>query len=248
MQLDHIYQGDCREILASLPPKSVDLIFADPPYNLQLQQELWRPNQTKVDAVDDAWDQFSSFAAYDEFTRQWLTACHRVLKDTATIWVIGSYHNIYRVGSILQDLGFWFLNDVVWIKCLAGNTEIFCLINDRPIVTNLKDLARINPVTNRIKIPSYDEHGCFTWTDLVGMQKTDKSRGLRLELEDGTWVECTVDHQFPVARHGEITFVAAQHLSIDDSLLQLRRFEMPHVIESQGIDVALGFFFGLFVV
>ncbi|HEY0602784.1 MAG TPA: DNA methyltransferase [Herpetosiphonaceae bacterium] len=116
MQLDHIYQGDCRDILASLPPKSVDLIFADPPYNLQLQQQLWRPNQTKVDAVDDAWDQFSSFAAYDEFTREWLTACRRVLKDTGTIWVIGSYHNIYRVGSILQDLGFWFLNDVVWLK------------------------------------------------------------------------------------------------------------------------------------
>jgi DNA modification methylase len=116
MQLDHIYQGDCRDILASLPPKSVDLIFADPPYNLQLQQELWRPNQTRVDAVDDDWDQFASFAAYDEFTREWLSACRRVLKDTGTIWVIGSYHNIYRVGSILQDLGFWFLNDVVWLK------------------------------------------------------------------------------------------------------------------------------------
>ncbi|HEX6287963.1 MAG TPA: DNA methyltransferase [Herpetosiphonaceae bacterium] len=116
MQLDHIYHGDCRDVLATLPDKSVDLIFADPPYNLQLQQELWRPNQTKVDAVDDAWDQFSSFAAYDEFTREWLTACRRVLKDTGTIWVIGSYHNIYRVGSILQDLGFWFLNDVVWLK------------------------------------------------------------------------------------------------------------------------------------
>ncbi len=116
MQLDHIYQGDCRDILPTLPAKSVDLIFADPPYNLQLQQELWRPNQTRVDAVDDAWDQFASFADYDAFTRAWLTECRRVLKDTGTIWVIGSYHNIYRVGSILQDLGFWFLNDVVWLK------------------------------------------------------------------------------------------------------------------------------------
>lgn len=116
MLLDHIYQGDCREVLASLPEKSVDLIFADPPYNLQLKNELWRPNMTKVDAVDDEWDQFANFAAYDQFTREWLQACRRVLKDTGTIWVIGSYHNIYRVGTILQDLGYWFLNDVVWVK------------------------------------------------------------------------------------------------------------------------------------
>lgn len=116
MLIDHIYPGDCREVLASLPPKSIDLIFADPPYNLQLRNELWRPNMTKVDAVDDAWDQFATFAAYDQFTREWLHACRRVLKDTGTIWVIGSYHNIYRVGSILQDLGYWFLNDVIWVK------------------------------------------------------------------------------------------------------------------------------------
>lgn len=116
MQIDHIYQGDCREVLSRLQPQSVDLIFADPPYNLQLQQELRRPNMTLVDAVDDEWDQFNDFAAYDRFTREWLTACRRVLKDTGTLWVIGSYHNIYRVGSIMQDLGFWILNDVVWIK------------------------------------------------------------------------------------------------------------------------------------
>lgn len=116
MLLDHIYQGDCREVLTSLPEKSVDLIFADPPYNLQLKNDLWRPNMTKVDAVDDTWDQFADFAAYDQFTREWLQACRRVLKDTGTIWVIGSYHNIYRVGTILQDLGYWFLNDVVWVK------------------------------------------------------------------------------------------------------------------------------------
>ncbi len=89
--------GDCRDVLAMVPDKSVDLIFADPPYNLQLRGELRRPNLSKVDAVDDAWDRFSDFAAYDAFTREWLTACRRVLKDTGTIWVIGSYHNIYRM-------------------------------------------------------------------------------------------------------------------------------------------------------
>lgn len=114
--LDQILQGDCVEVLNSLPEKSVDLIFADPPYNLQLQQELYRPNMTKVDAVNDKWDQFGSFNAYDEFSRNWLKACKRVLKDTGTIWVIGSYHNIYRVGTIMQDLGYWILNDVLWIK------------------------------------------------------------------------------------------------------------------------------------
>jgi len=116
LPFNQILQGDCVEILASLPEKSIDLIFADPPYNLQLSQELWRPNLTKVDAVDDSWDQFSSFEEYDTFTHNWLNACRRVLKDTGTIWVIGSYHNIFRVGTILQNLGFWILNDVIWVK------------------------------------------------------------------------------------------------------------------------------------
>lgn len=116
LSVDCLYQGDNRTILATLPEKSIDLIFADPPYNMQLQNTLYRPNLTEVDAVDDAWDQFDTFAAYDQFTREWLSACRRVLKDTGTIWVIGSYHNIYRVGTILQDLGYWFLNDVVWVK------------------------------------------------------------------------------------------------------------------------------------
>ena len=116
LMVDQIYPGDCRDILRYLPDKSVDLIFADPPYNLQLRGELLRPNLTVVDAVDDEWDQFGSFADYDTFTRQWLSACRRVLKDTGTIWVIGSYHNIYRVGAILQELGYWILNDVVWVK------------------------------------------------------------------------------------------------------------------------------------
>lgn len=103
-------------MLPGLPAGSIDLIFADPPYNLQLKGELWRPNMTRVDAVNDEWDQFESFQAYDEFSRQWLSACRRVLKDDGTLWVIGTYHNIYRLGAILQDLGFWFLNDVVWVK------------------------------------------------------------------------------------------------------------------------------------
>ena len=116
LMVDHIFHGDCRDVLSRLPEKSVDLIFADPPYNLQLRGELLRPNLTVVDAVDDQWDQFGSFADYDKFTSEWLHACRRVLKDTGTIWVIGSYHNIYRVGSIIQDLGYWILNDVVWVK------------------------------------------------------------------------------------------------------------------------------------
>jgi len=116
LPLDQVLTGDCREILPGLPEDSIDLIFADPPYNLQLEGELWRPNLTRVDGVDDDWDQFDSFTQYDQFTREWLTACRRVLKPTGTLWVIGSYHNIYRVGKILQDLQFWVLNDVVWVK------------------------------------------------------------------------------------------------------------------------------------
>jgi len=116
LPLDQIIHGDCIEVLNSLPERSVDLIFADPPYNLQLQQELWRPDMSRVDAVDDTWDRFASLQEYDAFTRAWLSACRRVLKDTGTLWVIGTYHNIYRVGAILMDLGYWILNDLVWIK------------------------------------------------------------------------------------------------------------------------------------
>jgi len=116
LPLDNLLEGNCIEVLESLPADSVDLIFADPPYNLQLRQELWRPNQTLVNAVKDPWDQFSSFAEYDAFTRSWLSACRRVLKPTGSLWVIGMYHNIHRVGTALQDLGFWILNSVVWIK------------------------------------------------------------------------------------------------------------------------------------
>ncbi len=115
-QRDVILVGDCVEELSRLPSGSVDLVFADPPYNLQLSGELHRPDQSRVDGVDDAWDHFATFAAYDAFTRAWLSECQRVLKPTGALWVIGSYHNIFRVGALLQDLGFWILNDVVWRK------------------------------------------------------------------------------------------------------------------------------------
>src|SRR5579871_1720353 len=108
--------GDCVAQMADLPAGSVDLVFADPPYNLQLKGDLKRPDDSRVDAVDDEWDKFASFSAYDDFTRAWLTACRRLMKPTATLWVIGSYHNIFRVGALLQDLGFWILNDIVWRK------------------------------------------------------------------------------------------------------------------------------------
>ena len=111
-----IIVGDCIAEMEALPAKSVDMIFADPPYNLQLEGELHRPNNSRVDGVEESWDKFASFGAYDDFSRQWLAAARRLLKDDGTIWVIGSYHNIYRVGATLQDLGFWMLNDVVWVK------------------------------------------------------------------------------------------------------------------------------------
>ncbi|WP_338505468.1 site-specific DNA-methyltransferase [Sphingomonas kaistensis] len=111
-----IIAGDCIEAMRALPAGSVDLIFADPPYNLQLGGDLFRPEGGRVDAVDNDWDRFDSLAAYDKFTRAWLTEARRVLKDDGAIWVIGSYHNIFRVGAALQDLDFWILNDIVWRK------------------------------------------------------------------------------------------------------------------------------------
>ena len=115
-KFENIIIGDCVEAMNQLPEKSVDLVFADPPYNLQLGGDLLRPDNSRVDAVDDDWDRFASFEAYDAFTRAWLAGCRRVMKDDATLWVIGSYHNIFRVGAAMQDLGFWVLNDVVWRK------------------------------------------------------------------------------------------------------------------------------------
>ncbi|SFJ67971.1 site-specific DNA-methyltransferase [Jannaschia pohangensis] len=116
LPLDTIMSGDCVAAMNALPAESVDLIFADPPYNLQLRGDLHRPDNSRVDAVDDHWDQFESLKAYDVFTRNWLKAARRVLKPDGAIWVIGSYHNIFRVGSALQDQGYWLLNDVIWRK------------------------------------------------------------------------------------------------------------------------------------
>ena len=116
LPLDQVIEGDCIAAMARLPDKSVDMIFADPPYNLQLQGDLFRPEGGRVDAVDDEWDKFESLATYDDFTREWLAEARRILKDDGSIWVIGSYHNIFRVGALLQDAEFWILNDIVWRK------------------------------------------------------------------------------------------------------------------------------------
>ena len=114
--MNRIISGDCIETMQSLPEASVDMVFADPPYNLQLEGELHRPNNSRVDGVEEAWDRFDDFASYDRFSEAWLSAARRILKPEGTLWVIGSYHNIFRVGARLQDLGFWILNDVVWRK------------------------------------------------------------------------------------------------------------------------------------
>jgi modification methylase len=116
LPLGRILEGDCIEAMGRLPTASIDCIFADPPYNLQLGGDLNRPDGSRVDAVNDAWDKFASFQTYDDFTRAWLTEAKRILKPDGALWVIGSYHNIFRVGAILQDLGFWILNDIVWRK------------------------------------------------------------------------------------------------------------------------------------
>ncbi len=114
--MEKLIIGDCIQEMSKIKDKSIDMIFADPPYNLQLSKALFRPDQTNVKGVNHYWDKFNSFKSYDEFTEKWLYQCKRVLKDQGTIWVIGSYHNIYRVGSIIQNLGFWILNDIIWNK------------------------------------------------------------------------------------------------------------------------------------
>jgi modification methylase len=116
LPLDEVILGDCLEVLRNLPPASVHCVFADPPYNLQLSGALHRPDNSLVDAVDDEWDRFADFAAYDAFSRAWISECRRVLRRDGTLWLIGSYHNIFRLGTILQDQGFWILNDIVWRK------------------------------------------------------------------------------------------------------------------------------------
>lgn len=114
--VDEVFCEDAFTKMKEIPSNSIDMVFVDPPYNLQLKSELWRPNNTKVDAVDDDWDKFDSFGEYDRFTAKWLKDCRRVLKDTGTIWTIGTYHNIFRVGALMQDAGFWILNEIAWVK------------------------------------------------------------------------------------------------------------------------------------
>lgn len=116
LPLNTVLQGNCLGVLEKLPEASVDMVFADPPYNLQLNDTLYRPDNSRVDSVDEGWDQFADYAAYDDFLRRWLQAVRRVLKPNGCLWVIGTYHNIFRVGTCLQDLGFWILNDVIWQK------------------------------------------------------------------------------------------------------------------------------------
>src|ERR1051326_3987657 len=116
LPLDQILPGECIELMRMLPPGSIDCVFADPPYNLQLRGELRRPDDSLVDGVDDDWDKFTDLPEYDRFTRAWLGECQRLLRKDGTLWVIGAYHNIFRIGAALQDLGFWILNDVIWRK------------------------------------------------------------------------------------------------------------------------------------
>ena len=225
----------------------MDCIFADPPYNLQLRNDLYRPDMSKVDAVNDGWDQFADFKEYDAFTLNWLRACQRVLKDTGTIWVIGSYHNIYRVGSIMQDLGFWILNDILWIKCLSGDTELLALINKQPIVSNIKDLVRINLSNNLVELPSYDDNGNQTWVTVKGWRNSGKAKGIRLDFEDGHSIECTKDHCFPVAQNGHAKLVPASNLKNGDFILSLGQLDLPPMIDSTAFDALLGEFIGWFL-
>lgn len=155
---DTIIQGDALKVLAGLPEACVDLVFADPPYNLQLQQELWRPNMTRVDAVDNEWDQFAGFTAYDKFTRAWLLAVRRVMTPAATIWISGTYHNIFRVGTILQDLGFWILNTVSWFKPNAmPNFRGTRLKNDVEFVVWAKYSKKSRYTFNHHEMKAYNE-------------------------------------------------------------------------------------------
>jgi len=179
LPLDRIIHGDCVEVLNGLPESSIDLIFADPPYNLQLQGELWRPNMTRVDAVSDEWDQFTDFADYDVFTDAWLRACRRVLKDTGTIWVIGTYHNIFRVGKLIQDLGYWILNDVVWVKT--------------------------NPMPNFRGVRFTNAHETLIWAQKQrGARYTFNYQAMkRLNEDDGTGKQMRSDWELPLCTGDE---------------------------------------------
>lgn len=175
LPLDQILAGDCVEIMNGLPEGSIDLIFADPPYNLQLRGDLHRPDNSKVDAVDDAWDQFASFEAYDKFSRAWLKAARRVLKPNGAIWVIGSYHNIFRVGTALQDAGFWILNDVVWRKT--------------------------NPMPNFRGVRLTNAHETMIWAGKSDTSKYTFNYEALKELNDG--IQMRSDWLLPICNGGE---------------------------------------------
>lgn len=155
--INQVILGDCLDVLPTLPSNFADLIFADPPYNLQLRQKLIRPDGTEVDAVNDEWDKFASFEVYDQFSYAWLSQCRRILKPNGCIWVSGTYHNIYRIGAVMQDLGYWILNDVIWVKSnpmpnFAGvrftnahETLIWAVKSPKSTYTfNYQDMKRLN--------------------------------------------------------------------------------------------------------
>jgi modification methylase len=163
LPLNQILVGDSIALLNGLPEHSVDAVFADPPYNLQLGGDLHRPDYSKVDAVDDDWDKFSDFAAYDKFTHDWMKAAKRVLKPDGCLWVIGSYHNIFRVGTILQNLGFWILNDVIW-----------CKTNPMP---NFRGMRFTNAHETMIwASPSQDAKPCFNYEAMKNMNDEKQMR------------------------------------------------------------------------
>lgn len=194
LPLNQILHGNCIEILNTLPENSVDLIFADPPYNLQLQNDLYRPNLSKVDAVNNQWDKFLSFEKYDEFTFNWLRASQRVLKETGTIWVIGSYHNIFRVGKIMQDLGFWILNDVIWLKCLSSTTYLYVKTErgERPMT--IKDIVRLS--LENVNLWNGQE-----WVKVIGwQQQTARGNCKEIVLRSGERIRCTPEHKWPTNR------------------------------------------------
>src|SRR5947209_9311527 len=226
LPLDSIVCGDCRRVMRSWPRDSVDLIFADPPYNLQLKQELIRPNQTIVDAVDDNWDQFRDFREYDKFTTAWLKECRRLLKPTGTLWVIGTYHNIFRIGRILQDLGFWILNDAVWIKCLAESTRVYARIPHGERPSTLKDLARLDPST--VQLWNGEK-----WTQVLGWRETGSPEGaMEIELRSGERLRCTPDHRWPTQRG----LVPASEIEVGDVIQTCRLPEPEEPVTPLGLD------------
>ncbi len=234
---DLILLGDCVDVMNTLPPKSVDLVFADPPYNMQLGGDLYRPNMTKVDAVTDPWDKFRSFAEYDAFTRAWLAAARRVLKDTGTLWCIGSYHNIYRVGSVMMDAGYWILNDVAWVKCLAESTRVYARMpsGERPIA--IRDLIRSQPEDVQL-------WNGQKWTQVSGWQQSEANDGLEIQLRSGEKLRCTPTHRWPTERG----LLAASDLQIGDVIQRTHLPEPEDNCIASGLDDKLtGWFVGLYI-